>query len=89
MTGHRTQRDRVLAALEGAGAEGVSWLTFAAEPPDGGAPIAHLAGVVRQLRDDGHRILTIPARTSHGTRYWRFVLADLVEPQAPAERRAA
>jgi hypothetical protein len=68
------QKDRVLDVLRDRGERGTSWLDWAASPPDGRTPIAHLAGVVRQLRDDGHSIETIPARTRNGVIYGVYVL---------------
>lgn len=69
------QKDRVLAVLRERGARGTSWLDWAASPaPDGRTPIAHLAGVVRDLRADGHSIETIPARTRTGAIYGVYVL---------------
>jgi hypothetical protein len=73
------QKARVLEALRARGERGTSWLDWATSPPDGATPIAHLAGVIRQLRDDGHVIETIPARTRQGTIYGVFVLVHDAE----------
>lgn len=81
------QKARVLEVLRARGQRGTSWLDWASSPPDGRTPIAHLAGVVRQLRDDGHVIDATPARTGHGTLYAVYVLVH--DAEAPAGRAAA
>lgn len=68
------QKDRVLAVLRDRGEQGTSWLDWAKWPPDGRSPIAHLAGVIRKIRNDGHVVETTPARSRTGAIYAVYVL---------------
>lgn len=74
MNARQKQARRVLAFLEEAGDRGTSWLDWAAAPPDGGPPVAHLAGVVRQLKDAGYLIESTHVVSDAGARYVRYRL---------------
>lgn len=55
----KTQKQRVLESLEGAGKRGVTqadWSGAFGPTPDGGPPITRLAARIADLRGDGHFI---------------------------------
>ena len=55
----RTQRDRVLVALKRAGRRGLTQIDFhAPHVVDGGTPITRLAPRIREMREQGHQIIS-------------------------------
>lgn len=58
-----TQRDRVLHALQAAGARGVTQVDFMLPGViDGGAPITRVAARIDELRRAGHQIVNVEWR---------------------------
>lgn len=78
-----SQKDRVYRLLVARGAAGLTNVDMLLPGvADGGKPVTRLAGRIKELRDDGHRIVS--KRLMNGTRY---VLQDCSSvPAAPDVR---
>ena len=75
--GGRTQKARILRALERAGARGVDRTQFLGpDTADGFPPILQFAGRVAELKADGHRI------EAHGRRHRCVVYRLIADPPA-------
>lgn len=77
MRSRRTESDRILSALQSAGARGVMSSAFdAPHVVDGGAPIRRLAARIFDLKERGFRV---EAHRDSTTGLARYVLRSVVE----------
>lgn len=72
-----TQRDRILTALQTAGARGITQVDFLRFPTvDGGPPITRVAARVEELRKQGHDISSSGTRDRCAIYRLRVVASD-------------